>query len=569
MKSLRLRPAFLVALGMLLLATHSQAQNTQLGRIDFPTSGTPKAREFFVRGVLLLHSFEYEDAREQFLKAQKLDPDFTMTYWAEAMTYNHPLWQEQDLEKARAALNRFAPTPEARLAKTPTEREKGYLRAVEALYSKGDKLSRDLAYAQAMQRLTEQYPDDLEARSFYALSILGTAQGERDLRIYMRAGAVAEEVFAKNPRHPGAAHYLIHSYDDPVHAPLGLRAARVYAKIAPTASHAQHMISHIYVALGSWDEVVTANEKSFAVSEERARRKGLPIHRRNHHALHWLEYAYLQKGRYRDVRRTLEVMEHDARQHSSPIHRRYLGQMRAAYLVHTRDPQDAPASIDTTGIELAAAAAYLFASGMSALLAGDPAAAENVLAHLRSLRQSAQKTANKDPNNVYALNSPRNIKVATVMEKELNALLRFKEGKPEEAITLMKEATAGEDSMSLEYGPPDVVKPSHELFGEMLLELNRPAEARRQFELALDRAPRRALSLLGLARAAARLGDAETAQRTYAELRQIWNQADADLPELREVTDSLAEAHPLPSVCENSVPTNCIPKTNSGRISRN
>ena len=544
MKSLRLKSASMLGLGMLLLAIPLQGQTAQLGRIDFPTSGSHKAQKIFLRGVLLLHSFEYGDALEAFREAQELDPDFAMAYWGETMTYNHPLWRQQEPEKARAALNRFAPTPEARLVKTPTDREKGYLRAVEALYGEGGKLARDLAYTRAMRRLAEQYPDDLEARSFYALSILGTAQAERDFRIYMRAGGVAEEVFARNPRHPGAAHYLIHSYDDPIHAPLGLRAARVYAEIAPAAPHAQHMISHIYVALGFWDEVISANIKSFAGSEERAKRKGLPIYRRYHHALSWLEYAYLQKGQYRDARRALETMEHDARQDASREHLEYFARMRAAYLVHLRGRQDAPPGMDTAGVEISAAAADLFATGLSALRSGDPAAAQEALDRMKARRQSAREKPSKKQAQVYAQNTPRDFAAAAVLEKELEALLRLEEGKTEEAISLMKEATDEEDRMSLEYGPPDVVKPSHEVFGEMLLELNRPAEARRHFEKALDRAPRRAFSMLGLARAAALEGDAETSQRIYAELRSMWAGADSNLPELRKVTDALPEARP-------------------------
>jgi tetratricopeptide (TPR) repeat protein len=269
----------------------------ELGTIDFPNSGSPEAQEAFARGALLLHSFEYEDAREAFREARRQDPGFALAAWGEAMTHNHPLWREQDRDAALAALAELGSTPEKRFSKAPTAREKGYLRAVETLYGEGDKVSRDRAYEQAMEELATAHPEDLEARAFWALSILGTAQGVRDFGTYMRAGAVAEEVFAVNPRHPGAAHYLIHSYDDPVHAPLGLRAARVYAEIAPAATHAQHMISHIYVALGRWQESVAANVKSYQVSVERAEQKNLGVDARNYHALHWLQYSHLQLPR--------------------------------------------------------------------------------------------------------------------------------------------------------------------------------------------------------------------------------------------------------------------------------
>ena len=306
-----------------------------LGSLEFPNSGAIEAQDAFLRAVLLLHSFEYEDARDAFQEAQGLDADFALAYWGEAMTHNHPLWQEREALAAMAALEKLAPTTEARREKAPTEREKGYLHAVELLFAEGEKGERDQAYSEAMGTLSARFPEDLEAKSFFALSILGTANGERDSRVYMRAAAVVEEVFDENPRHPGAVHYLIHSYDDPVHAPLGLRAARVYAEIAPAASHAQHMISHIYVALGRWVETVSANEQAFAVSEDRAREKDLPIHSRNHHALHWLEYGYLQQGRYKDALRQLAIMEDDAK--ANPVARTlwYFAQMRAAYLVQT------------------------------------------------------------------------------------------------------------------------------------------------------------------------------------------------------------------------------------------
>jgi len=203
--------------------------------------------------VLLLHSFEFADAASAFREAQQIDEDFALAYWGEAMTYNHPLWQEQDRDAAHATLARYAPTPEARQARAPTDPERAYLAAVDVLYGEGSKTDRDLAYMAEMERMTTKWPDDDEARAFYALSILGSTDGERDFATYMRAAAAAQPVFESNPDHPGAVHYIIHSFDDPVHAPLGLEAARAYSGIAPDAGHAQHMTSHIFVAMGMWE----------------------------------------------------------------------------------------------------------------------------------------------------------------------------------------------------------------------------------------------------------------------------------------------------------------------------
>ncbi|HEX7251656.1 MAG TPA: hypothetical protein VF376_02160, partial [Thermoanaerobaculia bacterium] len=301
----------------ILLCARLPAESGDLGRIDFPTSASPAAQAHFLRGALLLHSFEFDDAADEFREAEKIEPGFAMAYWGEAMTFNHPLWMEQNREEALEALQKLAPTREERLAKAPTEREKGYLSAVEILYGEGDKPFRDRAYAEAMQRLHEKYPDDLDAASLYALALLGTCEGKRDVATYMKAAAIAEEVFARNPQHPGAVHYLIHCYDDPVHAPLGMRAARVYAKIAPSAGHALHMPSHIFFAAGMWEEAAASNTAAWNASLDRAKKKKLGPDEHNDHAIFWLEYAQLQMGRYAEARKTLATMEADARENES------------------------------------------------------------------------------------------------------------------------------------------------------------------------------------------------------------------------------------------------------------
>ena len=285
--------AVFVAAALLLTALSPRAQ--ELGVIDFPTSGSAQAQPLFVKGVLLMHSFEYDDAREAFIEAEKADPSFAMAYWGEAMTFNHPVWQRTSPDLAKAALNKLAPTADARRAKAPTEKEKDWIGAVEKLYGSGDKLARDLAYADSMKRMSEKYPNDDEVKAFYALALLGTSHNGRDVAIYMRAAALVEQVYAKNPQHPGAAHYLIHAYDDPIHAPLGLRYADAYSKIAPSASHALHMPSHIYVALGMWDESASINERSVKAADARREAKKLDVDQRGFHALLWLVYTYTQQ----------------------------------------------------------------------------------------------------------------------------------------------------------------------------------------------------------------------------------------------------------------------------------
>jgi hypothetical protein len=236
------------------------AQAPRLGTITFPNSGAPAAQEPFIRGVLYLHSFEFGPAAAAFREAQQADPGFALAYWGEAMSYNHALWGEWDDDAAHAVLERLGPTAEARRATAPTHREQMYLDAVEALWAGGPKPQRDTAYAHTMEQLVRAHPDDDEARAFWSLAILGLSGTTRVVPSYMRGAAIAQEVFERNPDHPGAAHYLIHSFDDPTHAPLGLPAARAYSRIAPDAAHAQHMTTHIFLALGMWDDVVSQNE---------------------------------------------------------------------------------------------------------------------------------------------------------------------------------------------------------------------------------------------------------------------------------------------------------------------
>lgn len=284
-------------------APASAIPELELGDITFPNSGSPAAQPHFLRGVLLLHSFEYLQAARAFAAAREADPAFVMAYWGEAMTHNHPIWGEQDRAAARAVLEALAPTSAERRSRAATDREKGYLEAVEVLYGDGSKKERDAAYSAAMKALAERHPDDLDARAFYALSLLGLTGAERDTANYMRAAAAAEEVYEKNRRHPGALHYLIHAYDDPVHAPLGLRAARLYATVARGASHAQHMPSHIFFALGMWQEAIASNIDSMKTARDQEAG--------GYHPLHWLEHAYLQVGREDDAAALVKIVEAD------------------------------------------------------------------------------------------------------------------------------------------------------------------------------------------------------------------------------------------------------------------
>jgi len=496
-------------LALILALLQTPSPPPRLGTISFPTSGAPAAQEVFVRGVLYLHSFEYDAAASAFKEARRLDPQFAMAYWGEAMTYTHPVWNQQDTLKARAVLARMPPAP--------TPREQAYVAAVGILYGNGAKATRDTLYANAMEALAASYPDDAEARAFYALALLGLNQGVRDVATYLRAADIAEQIFKANPDHPGAVHYLIHSYDDPAHATLGLKAARAYSQIAPDAAHAQHMTTHIFLALGLWDEVVRQNEIASGPHRE---------HWTPGHFTAWLGYGLLQQGRLVDARRHLEAMRTNLAGRSTGP-RGYLLEMRAHYLVNARRWDD-PArawDVDRDGLRVTTLAMDAFALGYAAAERGDRVEARRRLGELGDIGNAGRIDG---PNVAPA-------RVPAILAKELEAVILVSEGKADRAVPLLRAASAMEDSLPVEYGPPNIVKPSHELLGEVLLGLGRPADAQREFARALELAPQRALALLGLVRAATAAGDAATANRALAELRAVWHVADADLPGLAEL----------------------------------
>ena len=523
----KIRVEILIVLLLILgLALPGMALASQLGRTDFPNSGASEAQEAFIKGLLLLHSFEYTDARESFRDAQEIDPDFAMAYWGEAMTHNHPLWLEESLSDARASLDRLGDTPAERLAKAGTEREKGYLGAVEILFGEGDKLTRDLAYAEAMKGLMEAYPEDLDAASFYALALLGTCHDGRETATYMRAAAIVEEVFAANPLHPGAAHYLIHSYDDPVHAPLGLRPARVYAQIAPAAEHALHMPSHIFLPLGMWKETAEANEASYEAAEARRIRKELGVGFRGYHAMQWLHYAYLQMGEFEKAKKLLVQITADNEETDSRRARGHLALMRGAWAVETERWDDLPPGPDLGDLSPNMVASDLYATGLAALGRDDVQAARAVLEDLSSRFDDGGEEAESGDqchSNTSGYSRFGGVRdgPAKITRLQLEALILQAEGRRTEALGLLAEATELEEQESFGFGPPVPVQPSHELYGELLLAADDAAAAQAQFEISDRRAPRRARTIQGLLTAARKAGDEESATRAAEILRDL------------------------------------------------
>ncbi len=503
--------SIVVVLFVVVLNIH--AQESQLGRVEFPTSGSAKAQASFLRGLAALHSFWYEEALEAFQESTKIDPDFAMGYWGEAMTYNHPLWSEQDLTAARAVVVKFKDTPKL------TERERAYLNAVRLLYGEGDKHARDTAYSAAMEKIYRAYPDDLDAAAFYSLSLLGLTGGEKGYRLQAKAGAIALEVYQKNPNHPGAAHYIIHAFDDPDHAILALPAARRYASIAPGAHHAQHMPSHIFLQLGMWPEAAASNEAAWASSDAWMKRKNLPVSVRDYHSLHWLLYAYLQQSRYNDAEKLLTLMKrvmsestYDNKLRPGYYENNYAN-MAAAFVVETErwnlanelfPESKAPSTSEQTSMTGSHGShnsgATLRTSSASVTL---PLFVRGLAAAMNGSDVSQFVSA------LQAVRSPN----SEIFELEILALSASMKKDHEKAIELMKRATSLEEATNAPYGPPSLIKPSHELFGKILLRAGKPAEAAEQFKISLLRQPNRARSLSGLARATDKHGSSNTDQR--------------------------------------------------------
>ena len=498
----------LAAVLLVVAAGDARAQFQEVGVIDFPTSATGEAQDHFLRGVAILHSFGWLQAREQFHAAQEFDPDFAMAYWGESLAYNHPLNSQMDATEPRKALERLAPTRAERLAKAPTDREKGFLNAVEILWGEGEHVERRLGYTEAMAQLYEDYPDDPEVAAFYALSMLSAVGATRDLsgRLNVRAGTIALKLSKDNNDHPGAVHYTIHSFDDPLHAPLALEAAHRFAEIAPAVSHARHMPTHIFIQHGMWNYVSGHNQYAYDAARE-LWQPGDPMGDATH-ALDWGQYGDLQLGDYEKARLWIQRIEKmasgtfleggpsDEGGQARPSGAVSL--LKARYIVDTEEWAVLPINDESSGHEL-------LATGLSAARTGNRAALE-----------AAEAALDADGGGY-----------AGVMHKQVAALLAVDRGNEVGARELMDEAVETVEAMAPPRGAASPIKPLHELYGEMLAGFGAHEDAAAMYETSLVRMPNRPRSLLGLARASVETGDFERATEAYEKLTEVWAGRDA------------------------------------------
>jgi tetratricopeptide (TPR) repeat protein len=549
MKPLRIAVAVvLAACPVLLLAqreVHEHASSGSeegLGHVHMQTSCSDRVTVDFDRALALLHNFWYARALQRFNQVAKNDPECAMAYWGAAMTYNHPFWDppSQTDEKAARAL-----VQKGLEAKEASPREKLYLGAVAVLYKDaggGTKSSRGAQYRDAMAAVYAKHPDD-ETALFYGLSILGAIpEGSTGFEQQGRAAKLFEDVYSRHPDHPGVLHYLIHAYDDPEHAQLGLKAARAYAKAAAAVPHALHMPSHIFTRLGYWDESAATNLRGWNVSEADVRRAHESGAYRDFHNLSYLEYAYIQLGRYRDAQHTVDIIAAQYRalpsKKTAPdtpeLQSRHV-RGRTIYAVPDRvvygyfdmltrllvesglwnEAAKIPLVVPSRDFQ----AVKLQWEAKAAAVRKDPAAASEAAAKLVSLSQEPGQ-------------HPFAKRIIDLQAAEAEAFAAEAAGDADSGMAKLKEAVSIEDSIEDLSQPPYPVIPATELCGNLLLELNRPAEATIYFEKTLNRTPNRPKAVFGLARAAELLGDIEAAKKRYEEFLTIWRTADSDRPEL-------------------------------------
>ena len=505
------------------------APGARLGVVHFETSCAPQTRATFDRGVALLHSFWYSAAISAFDEVLKADPACVMAQWGIAMSWwGNPFAASRSaeaLEHGRAAL------AAARASGAGTDREKAYVSAVEQLFKEGAIAphARLTAYAQALGALAARHPDDAEARIFHALSLTQSAlPTDKTYANQLKAAAILEEEFARQPEHPGLAHYIIHSLDVPALAPRALDAARRYARIAPDAPHALHMPSHTFTRVGSWQESIDTNLASAAAArKDQATAEEL-------HALDYQAYAYLQTAQDAAARRTVDAVPALAPKlastgagNAAPLAAGYyaLAAIPARYALEREAWAEAAGLVPRSSPYGWADAVTHFARALGAARLGTLDAARADVTHLAALGTAL--TAKGDAYWAGQVEIQRRVATAWVL---------LGEGRSEQALLMMTEAAAMEDATEKSAVTPGPIKPARELLGDMLMVLERPAEAQAAYEATLKKEPRRFRATWGAAKAAAAAGQPSAAATHRASLLEI--AAAADQPARAELVEA-------------------------------
>jgi hypothetical protein len=523
---------------------HEDLTATQLGTVHFPVSCAPSVQEPFARGVALLHSFWYEEAEKEFLAITHTDSRCAMAHWGIAMSLWHQLWNEPD-EKV-IARGRDEVNAARKMEEKVTPREKAYIAAVAAFYSDSEKLDHDArakAYSDAMKKVYESYSDDHEAATFYALSLLASEPHE-DATFANRkqAAAILEKLFATEPDHPGVAHYLIHAYDKPQLAQLGIPAARRYAQVASSAPHALHMPSHIFARVGLWQDDIASNLASVAATRKTAA-MGMGGEGHQFHAMSFLVYAYLQSGREVEAARVIDevrAMPHVKSMYGSDFDPQVnaLTTLPALYDLELRHWADAAALQLPGGAD--AASLQLVHGGMR----GDQAITYWARA-IGAARTGNLVQARKDLEQIGAIHKEfvdqKKTEYAEAIGQdyqEASAWIAHAEGKDDEAIASLRTVADKNDKLGTEPGSI----PAREMLADMLLEAKRPQQALAEYQTDLKLNPNRFNGLYGAARAAEAAGKQSEANEYYALLIKDCEGSNSTRPELGRARELLARS---------------------------
>jgi tetratricopeptide (TPR) repeat protein len=558
MRSLSLRLFFLLGLACSLAVPHVECATVPepgdlraAGKVEFPVSCAPSVQSEFSRGVALLHSFFYEEARRVFTSVAERDPKCAMAQWGIAMTWWHPIWTPPTPDEMSAGK---ATIEKAMSMNAGTDRERRFITALNVYYNTPDSSTvgavgqschgpvgprdRVIAYEKAMHQLRDKYPNDFEIQAFYAFAVLGVGYAtpnDTSLSKQLEAAAIFEKLWKQNANHPGVVHYLIHCYDYPTLAQRGLAAAQSYASIAPWVPHALHMPSHIFTRLGMWDESIAAN----GASAEASRAYAAMRHRdateaEELHALDYMAYSYLQEARDAEAKKIVDLaakvqktnpeLEFSAAYALAAIPTRYAFERNdwasAAKLTVRNLPHWSSFPFMEALIE--------YGHALGCAHTGDLDGARKAIARMQQLRD-----ATKDPKFDYFKNH------LDLQMQAASAWVAASEGKKREAIEMLRRAADAEDVLGKHPVSPGAFVPVREQLGSLLLEVGQSKEAQREFEAALKIYPGRFRGLYGAARAAEQNGDKESASRYYAKLAAQTTKAASSRDELNHVREFL------------------------------
>jgi len=505
--------------------------NGQFGDVSFAESCSYETRETFNLAISLLHSFEYIEAEKAFVQVIDKDPSCAMGYWGVAMSIYHGLWappEQSILEKGVKLLAIAEKLPKSKKAEQ-------YLEAIGSFYKDWetvDNQSRKLAYAQKMKYMYEENKEDTEVAVFYALALRASAiPSDKTYSKQQEAGKILEELFKKEPNHPGIAHYIIHSYDYPELAELGLNTARRYADIAPNSAHAQHMPSHIFTRLGLWEESINTNINSASSAVCYAESISPGAHWDEEvHAMGYLVYAYLQTGNNTLAKEQYTYLKSFKKIFPPNFKIAYTAAAIPARIALENKNWEEAAELELPQIAELEWKKYPwqksllhFARALGNIHTNNLESAQEELNLLRSFEKELTTL-----DDTYKANQ------IAIQIKTIEAWIQLKKGNSEEAISLMTIASEMESMTSKHPVTPGEILPADELLADMLLTLNKPQEALVVYELNLERRPNRFNGLYGAAVAAKQSGNIEKSTLYFEALMELTNNIDSDRQEINE-----------------------------------